>query len=340
MKRSLQFIMLLLFVTLWGCSGGGKLTNEKAQQAITQWLINIGNNAATANVTGVLELPQENSAKADVNLSNFVWHSPKNDAITAYVMGPGGAAHTYMGRADAIFAHYNDGRWVLVKVVTPMGFWDNLSIVATGEGAAPAQVRPVPSTTANDIATKDLSDVEARYVLFQLSPEKSKVQTEPNRNEYVGYFNGTLKTQKDIYFGIYAGNDSDKIVLQLTSPDYSILNGLLGSLDKLQISRLEDRTLKGDIGFKFSDRGVLVKIKTRSSFSHQELLKRLNLSNESHVQQLGGGSEYLVWINKADYDAIKKSGVNIESFFKEKLQNEDFNVRNIIENIEDKYTRR
>lgn len=215
-----------------------------------------------------------------------------------------------------------------------------ITLISYNKAKAEA-ITVISSRSSKKVARlQHLSDVEARYVLFQLPPEKNKVQTEPNRDEYVGYFNGTLKTQKDIYFGIYAGNYSDKIVLQLTSPDYSILNRLLGSLDKLQISRLEDRTLKGAIGFKFSDRGVLVKIKTRLAFSHQELLKRLNLSNESHIQQLGGGSEYLVWINKADYDAIKKSGVNIESFFKEKLQNEDFNVRNIIENIEDKYTRR
>ena len=134
-KTIVLFLIIPILFAFSGCSNNGKLTNAKAQQAVTQWLISIGDGAATATVTGVLEVPQENSAKADVNLSNFVWHSPKNDAITAYVMGPGGEAHTYAGRADAIFAHYNDGRWVLIKIITPMGSWDNLSIVATGEGA-------------------------------------------------------------------------------------------------------------------------------------------------------------------------------------------------------------
>lgn len=133
MKRSSYlFTWSLLIFTFWGCSDGGKLTNEKAQQAVTQWLTSTGGSAVTATVTGVLEMPQENSAKADVNLSNFVWYSPKNDAITAYVFGPGGAAHTYAGRADAIFIHYNDGRWVLKKIVTPIGSWDNLDVVAAG----------------------------------------------------------------------------------------------------------------------------------------------------------------------------------------------------------------
>jgi hypothetical protein len=87
----------------------------------------------------------ENSAKADVSLSNFVWNSPKNDPITAYAFGPGGEAHNYTGRADAIFVHYNDGRWVLSKIVTPMGSWDNVGIVATD--TPPSEVSLAPAGT-------------------------------------------------------------------------------------------------------------------------------------------------------------------------------------------------
>lgn len=141
MKHSLYLLITALLVfALSGCSADGKLTNEKAQQAVTRWL----NGNGTAVVTGVLEVPQENMAKADVGLSNFVWNSPKNDAVTAYMFGPGGASHTYSGRADAIFAHYNDGRWVLTKIVTPNGSWDNLNIVASGEGAT-SPTGPTPT---------------------------------------------------------------------------------------------------------------------------------------------------------------------------------------------------
>ncbi|MHB8391474.1 MAG: hypothetical protein ACYDBH_18160 [Acidobacteriaceae bacterium] len=136
MKRSRYLLIaaLLVIVLISGCSGGGKLTNQKAQQAISQWLMRIGDGAASVTVTGVVEVPQENVAKADVTLSNFVWHSPKNDAVTAIVLGPGGEKHTYSGRVDAIFVHYNDGRWVLNKIVTPMGSWENVDIVAARKG--------------------------------------------------------------------------------------------------------------------------------------------------------------------------------------------------------------
>lgn len=132
MKHSFYlFAASLIVVAFFGCSDDGKLTNKKAQQLVTQWLVSIGDGAAIATVNGVLEIPQENSAKADINLSNFAWHSPKNDAVTAYVFGPGGAAHNYSGQATAIFIHYNDGRWVLNRIVTPMGAWNDLNISST-----------------------------------------------------------------------------------------------------------------------------------------------------------------------------------------------------------------
>jgi hypothetical protein len=80
-----------------------------------------------------------------------------------------------------------------------------LSIVAMGEGAT-RTVGTVPS---------NLSEVEVLSIQFELPQEKSKIETERNRNSITYYFNERLKTQKDICFGIYAGNDSNKIVLQL-----------------------------------------------------------------------------------------------------------------------------
>jgi len=188
------------------------------------------------------------------------------------------------------------------------------------------------------ISTKDLSAVNARLLIFQLSPQKSKAQLERNRNSIAWYFN---KKHKDIYFGIYAGNISDKTVLllQLTALDYPLLQEYLKNYDKSQFDVLVDMSLKGPIGFKFSESGVIIEIRTKLAFSNQEILKRLGLSNESHVQQLGGGSDYLVWINKIDYNTFIKKAGGIESFLKEKLQNEDFYISHTYENIEDKYVR-
>ncbi|MHB1273999.1 MAG: DNRLRE domain-containing protein [Rhodanobacter sp.] len=154
MKRSLCWLATsLLVVSLSGCGDNGRLTNQRAEKAITQWLNTIGDSAAVASVTGVHEIPQQNTANADLTLSNFEWKSPKNDAITAYVMGPGGEGHTYNGNATAIFIHYNDGRWTLSKVITPMGSWDDLNVVATGNGAE-ANVQAKASPVKPSLVTR------------------------------------------------------------------------------------------------------------------------------------------------------------------------------------------
>jgi len=97
----------------------GKLTNDAARQAVAGFFG--GGRFARLDVQGVQEFPQENSARADLYMVNFTYEAPKNDAVTAYAFGPGGGQRTYTGKASAIFAHYNDGRWVLSKVTTPMG---------------------------------------------------------------------------------------------------------------------------------------------------------------------------------------------------------------------------
>ena len=198
----------------------------------------------------------------------------------------------------------------------------------------------IPFVGLAEVRVRDLSDVTVDHVLFQLAPEKNEAQAVKNRNYLMEYLNDSLKKQKDIYFGIYVVGDNDKLVLQLSAMDSSILQQLLNGLDKSQVRILQKLSLKGAIGFHFSGRGTLLQIATKDVFSHQELLKRLNLSNESHVQQMSGSTQYLVWINEADYSIINKSGADMHSFFKGKLQNEDFNIDSIIVNIKDKYTRR
>jgi hypothetical protein len=81
-------------------------------------------------VVGVVEIPAQNLARADIVLSNFAWNAPQNDAITAYAMGPGGGRQIFNGRAVAVFVHYTNGRWILLRIETPMGNWENLNIAA------------------------------------------------------------------------------------------------------------------------------------------------------------------------------------------------------------------
>lgn len=106
----------------------GALTNALAQQAIDQWLPRDG----LKQVIGVMDLPQQSMAQADIRLINFTWNSPKNDPITAYALGKGGGPHKFT--ATATFKHYTDGRWILVRVDAPFGAFPDLNF--GGEVAA------------------------------------------------------------------------------------------------------------------------------------------------------------------------------------------------------------
>jgi hypothetical protein len=80
-------------------ANSGKLTNEKAQRAVDNWV----NNRGQITVSGIQEIPTENTAKADLRFSNFRFKG-----------GLGEENHS--GPGVAIFSHYNDGRWVLKKI--------------------------------------------------------------------------------------------------------------------------------------------------------------------------------------------------------------------------------
>lgn len=137
MKKYLQVIGLSIVASLLVLpnnpvgAADGKLTNENARQAVLQFLGSGCNNpACKVNVQGVLEMPQQNMAKADVVVSNVTLNLPKNDAVTAYAFGRGGGTRLWSGGAAAIFAHYNDGRWVLTQIIKAEGgSWNNLNIV-------------------------------------------------------------------------------------------------------------------------------------------------------------------------------------------------------------------
>jgi hypothetical protein len=100
----------------------GKLTNSKVQRAIQRWM-----SGGSVAVQGVQEVPQQNAAVAQMTFTNLNYklHDP--------ILG-GNNPRTYSGPGNAIFAHYNDGRWVLTKITIGHGFdsvwWDNLNIEA------------------------------------------------------------------------------------------------------------------------------------------------------------------------------------------------------------------
>lgn len=108
----------------------GKLTNERAEQTLRKWMP-----GSNATVTGVQELPQENTATVNVKFSNFRFTRSEevyDDNRKGFY--DGWVPKTYSGPGVANFTHYNDGRWVLTKVVTSQGpqstHWDNLSVEA------------------------------------------------------------------------------------------------------------------------------------------------------------------------------------------------------------------
>jgi len=97
---------------------GGKLTTQRAQQALSQW------SGGGIMVTGVQEIPQQNAASAALSFSSFNVRQQGFFGQTS--------TRAYTGPGEATFTHYTDGRWVLVKVTTSEGFnsvwWDNLNI--------------------------------------------------------------------------------------------------------------------------------------------------------------------------------------------------------------------
>lgn len=129
-------LALLILVGITACAGpgnsgsntytsassdSGALTNEKAQRALSQWMPN-----CNATVVGIQEMPQQNAAKANLTFSNcvFPYHGPN--------IQPG--EKNYSGHGEAVFTHYNDGRWVLTEVSAMDGWppfkWENMSIEA------------------------------------------------------------------------------------------------------------------------------------------------------------------------------------------------------------------
>ena len=127
-NRLIRLALVILVATISAPSfaGSATLTNARAQRALNIWLGKDGK----GKIDGVLEIPAQNSAKADITFTNLIYDAPKNDPITAYAMGPGGGRRTYSGHATAYFIHYTDGRWILVRIEAPFGVFNNINITA------------------------------------------------------------------------------------------------------------------------------------------------------------------------------------------------------------------
>lgn len=101
-----------------------------AESALIKWMP-----GCSPTVTGIQELPQENVATVNVSFSNFSF--TRNELVyneQRHGWYEGWVPKTYTGPGVANFTHYNDGRWVMTKVVTLQGdkstHWNGLSVEA------------------------------------------------------------------------------------------------------------------------------------------------------------------------------------------------------------------
>ena len=110
-----KVVAMAILVALTSCSGG--FTKQKAEKTLEKWVGGRG----SVTIVGIQESPT--SATADLQFVDFNytviqpnWHEP--------------APRIYSGPGKAVFAHYNDGTWVLTEVVIQNGFvrWQNLNL--------------------------------------------------------------------------------------------------------------------------------------------------------------------------------------------------------------------
>ena len=120
-----------------------QLTNAKVERAVNQLTSNLRVTGGIS-VEGIQELPQENSARADLRFTNFQYKSdmagtplssnrqaPEKPQVNdpnfydkMYRYGTQQVyTKTYSGPGFAMLKHYNDGRWVLKEVHWQFNGW-------------------------------------------------------------------------------------------------------------------------------------------------------------------------------------------------------------------------
>lgn len=127
-----------------------KLTNAKVESAVRNLLSDF-RFGGSVSVNGVQELPQQNSAVADLRFDNFEYpvtnegrlletrdfhpqsipknHKPTDPLPTMEQMFPPRKV-SYSGGGRAMLTRYNDGRWVLKEVRWGQSF-DSLGVTGT-----------------------------------------------------------------------------------------------------------------------------------------------------------------------------------------------------------------
>ncbi len=117
----LAFI-LLSFAVIATDHNDEKLSRSQATRDLRSWMEQPD---ATFRVIGVQQMPQLGGANVDFYMKNFRIGLPKNDAITAYALGPGGGTKIWTGNGHAIFKHYNKG-WVLNEISIGRWSWNDI----------------------------------------------------------------------------------------------------------------------------------------------------------------------------------------------------------------------
>lgn len=120
-----------------------QLSNAKVERAVNQLTSNL-RVAGAISIEGIQELPQENSARADLRFTNFQYKSdmagtplssnrqaPEKPQINdpnfydkMYRYGTQQVyTKNYSGPGFAVLKHYNDGRWVLKEIQWQFNRW-------------------------------------------------------------------------------------------------------------------------------------------------------------------------------------------------------------------------
>lgn len=126
--RVATLLVFLLLCGLCGCSNS--LSERKIETAVGKAFEKLQaegklRSGATVKVKGIQEIPDQNAAKADLDLSNAVFEM--TDPLSGrWEVGPGGFGGRILygkkgirvGSATALLKRYNNGKWILESLDT------------------------------------------------------------------------------------------------------------------------------------------------------------------------------------------------------------------------------
>jgi len=124
---AIALIVVVFFLGLGNTAfAGDQLTNSKAYAGISRFMGGSAN-FGTLEIIGVLQL-QQNVFQADYTVQGMQRRRARNDAVTAYAFGPGGESYVWSGSGSAIFVHYNDGNWRMIRLSAGSTVWTDISV--------------------------------------------------------------------------------------------------------------------------------------------------------------------------------------------------------------------